>query len=107
MAEANGIPLRFLIDTGASDVVLSPAAARAIGIDMEALRFTRVFNTANGTVRGAPYNLASLKVGPIELANVPVSVNQAEMDVSLLGMTFLNRLESFEFRGRQLYLRTR
>jgi aspartyl protease family protein len=107
MAEANGVPVRFLIDTGASDVVLSPAAARAIGIDLNTLRFTRVFNTANGTVRGAPYNLASLKVGKIELANVPVSVNQAEMDVSLLGMTFLNRLESFEFRGRQLHLRTR
>jgi aspartyl protease family protein len=85
--------------------VLSPGAARRLGIDPGELQYTRVFRTANGTVRGAPYNLASLKIGSIEFSNVPVTVNQAEMDTSLLGMTFLNRLESFEFRGRQLFLR--
>jgi aspartyl protease family protein len=107
VSEVNGLPVRFLVDTGASDIVLSPDDARRLGIAPDSLRYTRVFRTANGAVRGAPYNLASLKIGPIELSNVPVSINQAEMDTSLLGMTFLNRLESFEFRGRQLFLRTR
>src|SRR5688572_25065619 len=85
ISEANGVPLRFLVDTGASDIVLSPDAARRLGIDPGELRFTRVFRTANGIVRGASYNLASLKIGSLEFSNVPVTVNQAEMDTSLLG----------------------
>jgi aspartyl protease family protein len=103
--EANGVRVRFLIDTGASDTVLSPSDAASLGIDVRALDFSRVYGTANGLGRGAPYMLDSLSVGPIAIAPMPISVNQTEMGSSLLGMTFLRRLRSFEIQGRRLILR--
>ena len=80
---------------------------RPIGIDVKALDYSRVFGSANGMGRSAPFTLASLNVGPIELTNVPVAINQAEMGSSLLGMSFLKRLQSFEVQDRRLYLRWR
>lgn len=103
--EANGVRVRFLIDTGASDTVLSPMDAQAIGIDLNALDFSRVYSTANGMGRGASYTLDELAVGPISISPMPVSINGAEMNTSLLGMTFLRRLRSFEIQGRRLILK--
>jgi aspartyl protease family protein len=103
--EANGVRMRFLIDTGASDTVLSPADAQALGIDVGALDFSKVYSTANGLGRGAPYTLDSLAVGPVAISSMPVSINGAEMGSSLLGMTFLRRFRSFEIQGRRLILR--
>jgi len=103
--EANGTRIRFLIDTGATDTVISPSDAARIGIDTKDLRFTRPYGTANGQTLGAPYMLALLTIGPIEVADMPVSVNQAAMDTSLLGMSFLSRLASFEVRGDRMFLR--
>jgi aspartyl protease family protein len=105
MGSANGARVRFMIDTGASDIVLSPADARAIGIDPATLRYTRVYQTANGLGRGASYRLETLAIGPIEFRDVAVSINQAEMNVSLLGMAFLDRLSTFEISGRRMTLR--
>jgi aspartyl protease family protein len=105
MASANGARIRFMIDTGASDIVLSPADARRIGIDMASLRYSRSYRTANGLGRGAPYRLDALAIGPIEFQDVAVSINQAEMNQSLLGMSFLDRLSTFEIRGRRMTLR--
>jgi aspartyl protease family protein len=105
IGEANGVRVRFLIDTGASDTVLSPSDAASLGIDVRSLDFSRVYSTANGLGRGAPYTLESLDVGPISISGMPVSVNEAEMSSSLLGMTFLRRLRSFEIQGRRLILR--
>ena len=103
--EANGVRVRFLIDTGASDTVLSPQDAMSIGVQLEDLDFSRVYQTANGLGRGAPYTLENLSVGPISISPMPVSINEAEMNSSLLGMTFLRRLRSFEIQGRRLILR--
>jgi aspartyl protease family protein len=103
----NGVPVRFLVDTGASDVVLSPADARRLGIDLDGLDYGHSFGTANGVGRGASYTAASLDVGAIRLTDVPMSINQAEMGESLLGMAFLRRLESFEFKDGRLVLRAR
>jgi aspartyl protease family protein len=102
---ANGERIRFLVDTGASDIVLSPRDAQRLGVDTAALHFVRGYETANGVGAGAPYTLDTLSVGPILLQNVPVSINRAEMHYSLLGMAFLKRLKSFEFSGRKLTLR--
>jgi aspartyl protease family protein len=107
VSEANGVRVRFLIDTGASDTVLGPADAERLGIDVKALDYSRVFGSANGMGRSAPFTIARLNVGPIELTNVPVAINQAEMGSSLLGMSFLKRLQSFEVQDRRLYLRWR
>jgi aspartyl protease family protein len=103
----NGTPIRFLIDTGASDIVLSPSDAKLIGIAMENLDYSRIYQTANGIGHGAMATVSSLTVGPVSFHDVPVSVNQAPMDSSLLGMTFLRRLKSFAIRNHRLYLRWR
>jgi len=104
-ANVDGVPVRFLLDTGASDVVLTPADARRLGFDTGALSYSRVYRTANGTVRGAPIRLARLRVGPIELRDVSASVNAVQMDRSLLGMSFLSRLSGFDVAGETLTLR--
>jgi aspartyl protease family protein len=102
---ANGQRIRFMIDTGASNITLSPQDASRIGINLSELRFNQRFQTANGVGLGAPYRLDSLSIGSFEFANTRVSVNGADMSTSLLGMSFLERLKSFEFRGSKLYLR--
>ncbi len=102
---ANGQRIRFMIDTGASNITLSPQDASRIGVNLSELRFNQRFQTANGIGWGASYRLDSLSIGSFAFADTQVSVNEADMSTSLLGMSFLERLESFEFRGSKLYLR--
>ena len=104
-AEVNGVPVRFLVDTGASDVTLTPHDAGRLGFDLQQLRFNRTYRTANGTVQGASVRLGSVAIGPISLQNVRASVNAADMDLSLLGMSFLSRLSSYEVANGTLTLR--
>ncbi|WP_162913246.1 TIGR02281 family clan AA aspartic protease [Rhodospirillaceae bacterium SYSU D60014] len=104
-AMVDGVAVLFLVDTGASEVVLSPDDARRLGFDPDRLAYTQVFHTANGTVRGAPVRLGEIVIGPIRLANVRASVNEAPMPRSLLGMTFLGRLSGYEVSGGELTLR--
>jgi aspartyl protease family protein len=101
----NGASIRFLVDTGAGDIVLSPGDARKAGIDLEALRYDRPAATANGIGYGATVTVDRLTVGEITLSDVPVTVQQAEMGASLLGMDFLRRLRSFSVQDRKLVLR--
>lgn len=103
-AVVNGRPLRFLVDTGASDIVLRPADAARLGFAPEDLAFTRIYQTANGTVRGAPVRLASVELGPFRFRDVAASVNEAPMDVSLLGVSFLERFGGYEVRDGTLTL---
>jgi aspartyl protease family protein len=105
MAQVDGAPVRFLIDTGASDIVLSPGDAQRAGLGVGALRYSSAGETAGGTAFGAPATVRRLSVGPIALSDVPVFINQRPMGFSLLGMPFLRRLRSFEVRGDQLFLR--
>ena len=104
VGQADGVQVRFAVDTGASDIVLSPDDAHRIGVDPSTLKFSAPSETANGVGYGAPIVVKSLTVGPIRLTNVPVTVNQAPMSASLLGASFLRRLSSFEIRGDQLFL---
>ena len=103
-ALVDGVSLRFLVDTGASEVMLSRADARRLGFDVDGLAYTRLFSTANGTVRGAPVRLREIVLGPIRLTDVVASVNQAPMAGSLLGMTFLGRLAGYQVRDGILTL---
>lgn len=107
IGDANATTVRFLVDTGASDIVLSPDDAQRIGIDTSKLLFDRTYETANGEGQGAAVTLDTLQIGPLKLFNVPVSINRTKMRNSLLGMSFLERMKSFEFRGRKLTLRWR
>jgi aspartyl protease family protein len=105
VGQVNGQAVRFLVDTGASDIVLAPADAQRLGLDLASLPFNKSVETANGVGLGAPYTAGRFTVGTIELTNVPMSVNKAPMSSSLLGMAFFNRLQSFRFEGNRLYLR--
>ncbi len=102
--EVNGTPVRFLVDTGATDVVLTPEDARRVGLETDKLDYTRYFTSANGGGSSAPVTLASLKVGPISFARMPADVNKAWMRDSLLGMSFLRRLKGFRVDGSTLVL---
>jgi aspartyl protease family protein len=105
MGQVNGAPVRFVIDTGASGIVLSPADAQRAGIDPASLKFDSPAETANGVGYGAAITARSLDVGQMRLASVPMEVNQAPMSFSLLGMGFLKRLDSFEVHGDQMTFR--
>ncbi len=98
-------PVRFLVDTGASDVILRPWDARELGYDLARLSFTRPFETAGGPVRGAAVRLGRFTIGGLEFPEVNTWVSSEPMGHSLLGMSFLARLEAYEFRDDTLTLR--
>lgn len=101
----NGVEVRFLVDTGASDIVLNRQDAERIGLRPDELAYTRIAYTANGQVRSAPVRLDSIAVGGIVLRDAGASVNGGELSVSLLGMSFLSRLSAFSVEGDTLTLR--
>lgn len=104
-AEVNGVDIEFLVDTGASTVILTAADARELGFEVEYLEFTERFQTANGVIEGAPVTLRELSIGDLELDEVRSTVVRSKMSKSLLGMTFLNRLDSYEVKDGRLILR--
>ena len=103
-AEVNGTLLNFMIDTGASDIVLSRHDATAVGFDVATLNYSRHFSTANGMVSGASVRIKTLDVGEMTFHDVPASVNNAEMDTSLLGMAFLKQFSRYNVDGNRLTL---
>jgi aspartyl protease family protein len=103
-ARVNGGRVTFMVDTGATDVVLAPNDARRIGIDPASLVFDQFAETANGTVSGAAIRLDSRVVGSIEMNGLPATVNGADMSESLLGMEFLNRLRGWRVENGVLTL---
>jgi aspartyl protease family protein len=102
--DVNTVPVSFLVDTGATDVVLNAQDARNVGIDPDALAYLGRANTANGEVRTASVWLDSISLGSITDKNVRVWVNQGELDQSLLGMSYLQRWSSIEIRNGSLVL---
>jgi len=104
-ARVEGTPIRFLVDTGATGVVLSPSDARRIGLRVRNRDYTREAQTANGIVRTAPVRLSDIRIGPLTVRGVEATVNERPMGISLLGMTFLSRLDGYEVAGDKLILR--
>jgi aspartyl protease family protein len=104
-AQVDGEPVSFVIDTGATDVVLTPADARRLGYDPAMLNYSRIYETANGIVRAAPVRLDEIVIGPIRIEDVGAAVNEAPLSTSLLGMSFLKRLGGgYEVRNDTLTL---
>jgi len=102
----NGANLTLLVDTGASTVVLKPTDARAAGIDIDALVYSVPVRTANGTAYAAAVRLKRMTVGGIVVEGVEALVAKpGALSESLLGMSFLTRLRSYEFSGEFLTLR--
>ncbi|KNG92891.1 retropepsin-like aspartic protease family protein [Pseudaestuariivita atlantica] len=102
--DVNGAPVTFVVDTGATGIVLSREDAERAGIDVDGLAFLGQAATANGTVAIAPVRLDSIAFGPIEDRNLSASVNGGELDQSLLGMTYLQRYARIEIEGGKLVL---
>ena len=94
--EVNGRTVRFLVDTGATEVALTPGDAQRLGIDPDKLRYGGRVVTAGGQIRAASIRLASITVAGARLDNVDALVIEKGLDTSLLGMTYLGRLSSFE-----------
>jgi len=104
----NDRELRFIFDTGASTVVLTAESAQAIGLTPAPLNYTVAVSTANGRTMAAPVTLDTLRVGTIAERRVRALVARpGALRENLLGMTFLERLVSYEVRGNRLILRGR
>jgi aspartyl protease family protein len=105
-AHINGAKVPMVLDTGATSVVLTQEAARAAGLPIEVLNYSVNIDTANGRTRAAAVTLDRLAVGSLIERSVPALVVQHnQLRNNLLGMSFLNRLESWEVRGNKLRMR--
>ena len=104
-AEVNGTEIEFLVDTGASDIVLSRVDAARIGFDLDKLAFLGSARTANGVVPIAYVRLKTIRLGHHLDQAVSVSINGGDMDKSLLGMSYLGRFGRIEMIQDQLILR--
>ena len=96
--DVNGIPTKFLLDTGATTVALSLADALAAGMNQTELVFEARAATANGVARAAPVKLHEIRLGGFLVHDLPAAVIEG-LDVSLLGMGLLRRFQSFEMRS--------
>jgi aspartyl protease family protein len=104
MLDINGAQINFVVDTGATDIVLTQDDAQRAGLVLSDLAYFNRARTANGEVRTAPVWLKSVTLGPISDNNVAASVNEGEMNKSLLGMGYLQRFAHIEITGGQLIL---
>ncbi len=104
-AEVNGEPVEFVVDTGASIVVVGPETAERLGFDLDSLEYTGMARTANGTTPIAPIILDTIVIGDLTVSAVEAAVVAKPMATSLLGMSFLARLDGYEVRDNRLVLR--
>jgi aspartyl protease family protein len=92
----NGIEIPFLIDTGATTVILSQKDAQKLGFDPNKLAFWDSANTANGEVKLAPVRLATVALERHVDRNIAAYVNAGKLPVSLLGMSYLSKFSRLE-----------
>ncbi len=104
-ADIGGIDVRFMVDTGASVVALTYRDAQRLGLKPENLAFDSEIRTAGGITYGARVRLPRVRIGRVEVHDVDAVILNAGLDQSLLGMTFLRELHSYEFRQGQLIIR--
>jgi aspartyl protease family protein len=103
-ADVNGARVRFVIDSGSDDVVLTGKDARRAGIDVSHLDFSEEYDAETGSGMEANTRVRQLSIGPLAMNDFPVAVNE-DGGASLLGMPFLRRMKSVEIRSGRLYLR--
>ena len=103
-AQVNDTPVRFMVDTGASGVVLPKALARKLGIPLDDLEFVHPFSTANGMALHARVILDRLTLGPKTFDDVEAFVSANGLDTPLLGISILKRLRAFRFEGQEMIL---
>ncbi|ABG32624.1 TIGR02281 family clan AA aspartic protease [Roseobacter denitrificans] len=103
-AEVNGAPVRFVLDTGATSLVLTQKDAEAAGLLRDELTYYGRAMTANGEVRTAPVRLDTMKLGHVTDRDVVAVVNEGEMNNSLLGMTYLQKWGKIQIADNTLTL---
>lgn len=104
-ADVQGTEVKFMVDTGASIVALTFRDAQRLGLKPEQLVFDSEIRTAGGITYGAPVMLKSIRIGRVQVEDVGAVVLRTDLEQSLLGMTFLGELNSYEFRRGQLIIR--
>ena len=104
VAEVNGKPIRFMIDTGASTLFIPLRTAQRLGVSLEDLAYTQSFQTANGQTYGAPTTLSTVQIGDHIFTNVPAYISQGQSLTPLMGIRFLDRAKSLEIRGDELII---
>jgi aspartyl protease family protein len=105
-ATINGVSAPMVVDTGATSVVLTFETAKAAGLPLELLDYDVAVETAGGHTRAARLTLDRLAIGSLVERSVPaLVVPRGQMKTNLLGMSFLDRLESWEVRADRLMLR--
>ncbi len=105
-AEINGARVHMVLDTGASSVVLTQDDAKTAGLPLDLLDYSVSIDTANGRTRAAPVTLDHIAIGSLEEKSVDALVVQpGQLKTSLLGMSFLNRLQSWQVNGDRLVLK--
>lgn len=100
----DGVDVDFVVDTGATDVVLSQSDAQRVGLKPALLDYSDVAQSANGLVRSAPVIIEEVALEGIVDQNVAVSVNEGEMDISLLGMGYLRYFDRIEITNDTMIL---
>lgn len=104
-ADVDGTFVRFLVDTGASTVALTFHDAQRLGLDPASLDYNWRIRTAGGEVLGASVLIGEIKIGRVTVSNVDAMVLRDGLEQSLLGMSFLSELDSYEFKRGSLILR--
>jgi aspartyl protease family protein len=105
MALVNGAPIRFLIDTGATHVVLTPADAQAAGLQFSPSEFSASAQGAGGQVQLKPVTLDRLAIGALETGGVEAAIAQSGLTISLLGQSWLSRVGTVTITGDTMELR--
>jgi aspartyl protease family protein len=104
--EVNGVRVPMVLDTGATSVVLTHDAAVAAGLPVEMIHYTVNVDTANGRAQAAPVTLDRIAIGSIVERAVPALIAPpGQLRTSLLGMSFLSRLQGWEVRGDKVTMR--
>lgn len=101
--EVDGQPIEFMVDTGASNIVLGSDVAEDLGIDTAGLAYLGEASTANGVVRTARVRLETVRLGPFTDTRVAAYVTDGQMDGALLGMDYLRHFR-MEIDGNQMVL---
>ena len=96
--------VRFMIDTGASDLVIDEKIALKLGYNLQNINYNKVFQTANGQSYGASIDFDEVEVSGIKFYNVQASITNSDLVIPLLGMSFLQKFYKYEFFRDKLIL---
>jgi aspartyl protease family protein len=102
MVDINGKPVRFMVDSGATMTAINAITARDAGIEADG--YPIILSTANGRVAAKRANVQSLVVGPHRIENHPVVVSESFGDINLLGMNFLNSMQSWRVEANVMII---